>query len=313
MTNWSLAPRAIWGGGRKGVMLAFGDGLASVQGEVVDYVSRTSVDAAAPGPDDAIYITRGPHVLRFGAELHGEPDDVTAVFGVPSHAGRVLRGPCGEVFVEGCARHRRLNGTYTQQAPTEDGAIPLPMAADLYGNRWSLLAHASGTQVLVLPANAPEMWQVAHLESGQWDHLVVDCDGFLWIAGPVGARCFWPRDDHGKGWQTPDGPAAHGAVTALGSSPDGHALLALATGDLLQLDIDVTGKTLQQRLAQLPAAARCLHTDEEGTIWAATDDGLYRQPPPAPTWHAQWRQQPGRLPGGGNHDIFSVPWQGQLY
>ncbi|HCL27159.1 MAG TPA: hypothetical protein DIC52_01825, partial [Candidatus Latescibacteria bacterium] len=40
---------------------------------------------------------------------------------------------------------------------------------------------------------------------------------------------------------------------------------------------------------------------------------LYRQPPLEGSWHVDWEAQPGRLPGGGNHDIFSVPWQGRLY
>ncbi|MDA0338197.1 MAG: hypothetical protein O2782_23755, partial [bacterium] len=285
-----------------------------VSGDGVEYIAETRIDDAAPGPDGAIYATQETQVLRFDLFDNGPPEDVTVDFGgAPQGQGRVIRGPGGEIFVEGCRRYRQLKGTFAEQPAATDGTIPLPLAADLYGNRWSLVAHDGRSELLVLAASAPATWQVVPMEDGLWEHLVVDCDGFLWIAGPKGVRCFWPRDDHGKGWQTPTGAAGSDAIHTLGLSPDGRVLVPLGSGELVQLDIDATGRTIQQSLGQLASLVRCLHTDAEGTIWAAGADGLYRQPAPAPTWHLDWEQQPGRLPGGGNHDIFAVPWQGRLF
>ena len=315
VTGWTTSPNAIWGNGEKGLLLAFDDGLARLSGNGLEYITETRIDHAAPGPDDAIYATQGVRVLRFGrSDDNGAPQDVTADFGgAPQGDARVIRGSGGEIFVGGCPRHRCLNGTFADQPVAADGTVLLPLAVDLYGNRWSLVTTGGATQLLVLPANVPQTWQVVPLEAGLWEHLVVDCDGFVWIAGPTGVRCLWPRDDHEKGWQTPAGSAASAVATALGLSPDGRVLVPLANGELIQLDIDATGRTIQRTLAQVSTTARCLHTDTDGTIWAAGDDGLYRQPAPQPTWHVDWEQQPGRLPGGGNHDIFSVPWQGRLY
>jgi N-acetylneuraminic acid mutarotase len=40
---------------------------------------------------------------------------------------------------------------------------------------------------------------------------------------------------------------------------------------------------------------------------------LYRYAPAADAWQRTWVEARGRLPGGGNHDIFATPCQGRLY
>lgn len=102
---------------------------------------------------------------------------------------------------------------------------------------------------------------------------------------------------------------------AFGRSPQDHALVALATGELLELDIDAIGGTIKRVIGETAEPVHCLHTDTQGTIWITCDDGLYRLPASkslqAP--HKVWEQKPGRLPGGGNHDIFAVSCEGRLF
>jgi N-acetylneuraminic acid mutarotase len=99
---------------------------------------------------------------------------------------------------------------------------------------------------------------------------------------------------------------------ALGRSPQDHAL---ATGELLELDIDAIGGTIERVLGETAEPVHCLHTDTQGTIWITCDDGLYRLPASKSmqALHKVWEQKPGRLPGGGNHDIFSVSCEGRLF
>jgi N-acetylneuraminic acid mutarotase len=91
------------------------------------------------------------------------------------------------------------------------------------------------------------------------------------------------------------------------------ALAALDSGDLIELDIDAAGQTLAKTLGQVPTAARLVFADPQGTLWIALDDGLYCDTSHATDVHKNWQLLPGRLPGGGNHDIFSVALQDRLY
>jgi len=162
VTGWTTSPNAIWGNGEKGLLLAFDDGLARLSGNGLEYITETRIDHAAPGPDDAIYATQGVRVLRFGrSDDNGAPQDVTADFGgAPQGDARVIRGSGGEIFVGGCPRHRCLNGTFADQPVAADGTVLLPLAVDLYGNRWSLVTTGGATQLLVLPANVPQTWRL---------------------------------------------------------------------------------------------------------------------------------------------------------
>ena len=169
-----------------------------------------------------------------------------------------------------------------------------------------------GRQLFVVPTDAPAAWQVAWLESGQWEHLVADTVGYIWLAGPDGRRRFCPRQA-AAGWQAITDDLPDSAVTALGLSPDGLAVAAFADGQLLELDTSAAGETSTRPLGTVPGAGRSVHTGRDGAIWVATDDGLYRRQAPVDAWQSTWEQKRGRLPGGGNHDIFASECQGRLY
>jgi N-acetylneuraminic acid mutarotase len=217
-----------------------------------------------------------------------------------------------ESLPDGGRSYRQLVGGSTV-FPASSSGLPLrPLAADLFGNFWSLETGLTGTDLRVLPADAPDRWRPIPLEQGTWAHLVVDHLGFVWVAGPAGCRRFSPREPNGV-FQTPVGAAGASMITALGLSPAGLAVAALDSGDLIELDIDATGQTLAKTLGHVPSATRLVHTDPQGTVWIALDDGLYCDTSHADDRHQHWEIQPGRLPGGGNHDIFSVALQDRLY
>ena len=310
------------------LVLAFADGLALLRGGALEFLDHGPVDGAALGPDGAIYCTRGARILRFEVAPGSAPRDVTASFaGTPEGQRQVTCTPDGALWVEGCASHRRLDGTFCSSPSIAEGPAPVPLALDVYGNQWSLADSTPGQRVLVLPANAPDVWQSAWLPDGPWEHLLADAVGYVWVIGPHSRRRFCPRHME-VGWENvaADLPASEmqrgacpapgetpAAVTAAGYSPDELAAVGCASGELLELDTAVDGSLVVRSLAVLPGPVRCLHTDPSGAIWAATDDGLYRREPDDDAWQNHWQRQPGRLPGGGNHDIFSAVCGDRLY
>ena len=298
----------------KGLVLAFSAGLAVLEDGKLDFLAPTSIDAAARGPDGRLYCTRGEQILCFDLEHGGGPEDITAAFaGPPRGSGQVVCTPDGNLWVEGCGKYRRLDGTFEAAPECPFAAwVPLPCAQDIYGNFWSLAEGDCGRQVLVLPANAPAQWQVAGLEAGQWDYLLTDSVGFIWVAGPAGWRRFCPRQAE-AGWQVLRDNLPQSAVTATGLSPADLALVACASGAVLELDANAAGAVLLHSLATLPKAAHCVHTDRHGAIWTATEDALYYREAAADAWQRSWEKKRGRLPGGGNHDIFSAPLKDKLY
>ena len=295
------------------LILAFADGLALLSGEALSFIDRGIIDAAARGPDGRIFCTRGEKILCFDVDRGGEPEEVTGSFaGTPEGRLQIVCTPDGDIWVEGCATRRRLNGTH-QATPGFHGAVPpVPRALDVYGNLWSLTDSASGRQVLVLPANAPDTWQVAWLVAGPWEHLLADGVGYVWVCGQDGWRRFCPRHME-AGWKGVGAGLPAGAVTAAGYSPDELVMAAYDTGELVELDTNSVGELLVRPLATLPDRAHCVHTDRHGAIWMATGDGLYRREAARDAWQHTWHQKRGRLPGGGNHDIFSVPCRDRLY
>ena len=293
--------------------LAFSTGLAVIQDGALDVVVQGAIDSAARGPDGHYYCTRADQILRCDLERGGEPLDLSAAFaGRPQGKRQIVCTPDGDIWVEGCTTRRHLNGTFLATPPAPATAAPAPCTADIYGNLWALSDGELGRQVLVLPANAPQQWQAAWLQAGQWDYLLADSVGFVWVAGPGGWRRFCPRRME-AGWQTLDDNLLPGAVTAVGFSPDDRILAAFDSGELVELDTNAGGELLPRSLATLPGAGRCVYTAQDGAIWAATDDGLYRKEAEADAWQRTWEKKRGRLPGGGNHDIFAAPCRDKLY
>jgi hypothetical protein len=292
-----------------------------------DWVMDGALDAVARGPDGVFYGTNGSTVQSVDVDGGGKAQDVTAAFsgrpcgrssGKSSGHQQIICTPDGELWVEGCGAFRRPGGTFAS-VPSRPvpGSSPVPLASDIYGNRWSLIGADDQRQVLVLSANMANAWQQTFLPAGKWKFLVADSVGFVWVGGQQvggeqGWRVFCPRNSE-AGWQTVVAGLPSGQVTATGHSPNELVMAAYDTGEIVELDTDKLGNLLVRPLATLEDTPRCVLTDRHGAIWATTEDGLFRQAPAADAWQRIWDRQRGRLPGGGNHDVFAASSRGRLY
>lgn len=151
-------------------------GIDVVRGASCTRLLDAPVDAAARGPDNAIYYTNGEAIACLALDEQA-PTDLSAQFaGTPQGRRGIRCAPDGEIWVEGCANRRRVDGTFAANPPAPTGMdlLPVPHAWDMAGNRWCLCAGPRGTQALVLPANAQTRWQPGWLPPGRWTWLIAD-------------------------------------------------------------------------------------------------------------------------------------------
>lgn len=298
------APRAMFAHGQDELVLVFAQGLARVRSGL-EWLLRGEVGGAGRDARGALYCTLGTRVLRLEQGKAAEPEDLSAAFGgVPGGARRVSCTPEGDLWVEGCAKRRRLDGSFAE-VPPGPAPSPAPLAVDLHANLWSLTAAG---QVAVLPVDAPGAWQLLPAEGGPWQWLVADHVGCVWVSGGAGLRRLDPHHP-ARGWQVVELPA--GPPTALGLSPDELVLAGTATGEVFEVDLSAQGEVRARLLARASGLVQALHTDGRGAIWAATAEELYRRGPAGDAWQHIWEKL-GRLPGS-NHDIFAASLQGALY
>ena len=303
-----------------GTLYFVSDGRLVVYRDRVHELDEGPIGGAAIGVDGSIYYTRDDRVLRASREGTWKPEDVTEDFGVPAGAGRVVRGADGRLWVEGASRVRIADGT-VEPVPEYSGAnaLPIPSTRDLFANYWTLAGKGSQTELLVLPANAPEAWQQvpfpADSKPEEWSLVLGDDSGRVWIGGTGGLQQLNPHvpDD---GWlEIPGAPDLHRAApTALALSPEGMAMIGAESGQVIEVNMsaaaDVSLKVLSAGAA-IEGPAQAMVTDGDGNVWVASGRGLYRIEARVWAWQKQW-QALGRLPGG-NHDIFAAVLDGKLY
>ncbi|MEE3336177.1 MAG: hypothetical protein VX255_07270 [Candidatus Latescibacterota bacterium] len=305
------------------LVIALHKGLAQYVDGTLDMIDEGAIHSSARGPDGRYYCTRSGRVLCFDIAPNGAGDmsdanalsaqDITASFAGTVHGDEtIVCTPDGALWVEGCTTALSVDGAYTVNPATPVTPAPVPHALDIYGNRWSLTGGAGHRQPLVLPANAPDAWQLAWLPAGDWQFLFADSVGYVWVIGNAGIRRFCPRHME-RGWQIVSDNLPGGTVTAVGLSPNELLMTAFSTGEIYELDTSADNELVTRPLATAPAAPVALLTDRRGNIWAGTADGLHQEPAGADAWQHSWERKRGRLPGGGNHDIFSVECQGKLY
>ncbi|MBM3278421.1 MAG: hypothetical protein FJY95_10125 [Candidatus Handelsmanbacteria bacterium] len=306
-------PLALFELDSRRLVAALSEGLALLDQGVLTYLDRDAIDGVAHAPDGSCYWTCGDRIFRLEPGAAG-PEEVTARFaGRPQGQRQVSCTGDGDLWVEGCATRRQPSGQFVSNpaAPTVPWS-PAACLVDIYGNYWSLVETERGAQVLVAPANVPGEWQVAGPGAGEWRWLAADNAGYLWLAGAGGWRRFCPRQPE-AGWQDLSADLPRCEVTAVGRSPDDLVMAAFADGSVVELDATAAGATVVRPLGSLPVPARCLLADRSGALWAGTDAELYRRAPAPDAWQHTWQAPRGRLPGGGNHDIFAAPCQGRLY
>lgn len=290
--------------------LALTDGVIPLDSPRTTYVVRHETHSAARAPDGSFYLGVGSRVLRALPD-GSDPVDVTAQFGVAAESARVMSLRDGEIWVAGASRRLQVDGTFAPvpAAPLEMSS-PLPVEIDLHGNRWGLAATAAGEQVMVCPANEPQAWQYAGLPAGRWTHVLADRFGFVWVAGEDGWRRLRPVAWE-EGWDIVgvDVPPA----TCLALSPRGTVLAGTADGGVLELQTEASGALRTQELGSLSAPVRAVFSADDGSVWAATENQVHRLDAAEDAWQRTWRQMPGHMPGGGNHDVFAAQVQDRVY
>lgn len=302
VTDLSSSPLCLFERQEGRVVLVTPDGAADVGPHDRPTLVEGPLDAAVGLPDGGLLVCRGASLLRCSGDT--EVDCTAAFRVVPPESPALVCTAEGEIWVSGASRRLRLDGSYapTPTSPLE-GPAPVPATTDLHGNHWTLAGPASSREVLVCPANTPDAWQFAGLPAGDWEFLLADRHGFVWVAGAGGWRRLRPVERE-RGWA--DVSAALAPPTAVALSPRGSLLAGLATGEVLEADTTADGEVAPRRVGQLPGAVRALQSTGDGAMWAATDDRLYRREAEADAWQRTWSQRPGRLPGGGNHDVFAA-------
>lgn len=313
--------------GRLYVVLRGGErpGLFAVVGKELQALVEGDLGGAAAGRDRGIYFTLGKGVFFLDPDHTTTPrKDLTASFGgSPRGARWVSCMRDGSVWVEGCPKLRTANGAFREAPPCPlPGPSPVPVADDQFGNGWGLF-HIAGDpnqgRIVLLPADDRSSWktleQPIDRDSGQWQFVVADEAGFVWVAGEEGILRLDPRKPE-LGWiefQT-EGEAPLGKVTALSLSPSGRVLAGFATGGLYELDVTSKDKFLVSEFEDetlKSAAVQAVHTDRGGSIRALIRGRMFRIPPCPEAWQKSWDSL-ARLPAG-NHDIVGVEYQGKFY
>jgi len=193
--------------------------------------------------------------------------------------------------------------------------FPGQMTRDQHVNGWRLARdpqNPTTSRIEVRPAGTAT-WRTPldpeAVPADEYQTLVADEVGYVWISKPKSVLCLDPRKPKDAWTWTAQQP-----VTALGLSPSGRALAGLANGELHELGRGPKGSGIFQpyTVRQLPAKPiRAIHTDGEGSVWVVVEKAVYRAAPPADAWQRHWRSL-ARRPVG-NHDIFSGQLDGKLF
>ena len=306
---------------RDGALYLVVDGrLMTLRDSVLSELDGGDVGGAAIGADGSLYYTRGSRVIRGSGVGDWQAEDVTDGFGIPAGARRVTRTPDGRVWVEGASRSLGPDGT-SEAVPGYAGpnAAPIPLTRDLFANYWTITGRGPQTELLVLAANAPGAWRVVPLPvdsaAGEWNQVLADDNGMVWIGGPGGLRQLNPKAPD-AGWKAlPGAPGLQlAASSALALSPNGQAMAGLVSGQVIEIDLGAEDNMSIKVLSEAVVAegpVQTLVSDGDGHAWVVAGHTLYRVAAGKRAWQKQWRAL-GRLPGG-NHDIFATVLDGMLY
>ena len=302
-------------GGSQGCLLVW-------DGKTFRERARGNVGGVGVARDASIWYTLRRRIKTLGHCESSAAVDQTAVFGGKVGDGSpVFAGRLGDVWVEGCPKVRAMDGTFvpSPRCPVR-GPSPVPGVEDRYGNRWGLVrvnGKGQETHVVVLSAGRPDEWKVLGaddgFQAGQWELLITDEFGFIWIGGSQGVTRFDPRQV-GRGWNPfSKEHLVKRTVTAFGIAPHGSVLAGFADGSVLELGVR-DDKEWSNRIEVQQAAdtvVRAVHTDKTGAVWVVAGGAIYRNEPAPDAWQRDWKPM-ASMPLA-NHDICGAILNGKLY
>jgi len=194
---------------------------------------------------------------------------------------------------------------------------PIPQTTDPFGNMWGLIVtdEKDNMAIAVLSPDKPDHWNVFNKSKGfpvgKWNVVVADIFGFIWVSGTDGLCYFDPRIPE-NGWHSfPSIQQYSGGEVALMSvSAMGHALVALKTGEIFEVDGNSADRPLIRSVntSGLPKSKiDGLYSDRFGRIWVVSQNNLFRQDKLIQDWLSLTSMP------YASHDVFGVECKGKIY
>jgi len=284
------------------------------RGEVRQFIAG-SVSGVSGSRDSKLFVASGSRILQVDLNDGWRVADVSELFGCSGRGNNAVSGTRdGSVWISGCASFRESRQGFQPQ-PQGLGGEALALAYDLYDNHWALL-ELEGPIVAVRSASTPERWRAVDSQpQGVYGRfLAIDTRGFVWVSDASSVRRMDPHTPE-DGWHTPIGSADWKAgITAMTRShDDGDVLFGFDNGQLLEVKADST-HVLSSRTLVAPGVTGSIdliHVDSLGNTWFASGLQIHRLEAPAEAWQHSWAEATPLA--GGNHDIFTVELDNQLY
>ena len=95
------------------LIIALSDGFARLGDGQLNYVKHAAPEATTLGPNRRIYWTEAGRIYEMDPTADGPTNDLTQLFaGSPQGQQQIACMPDGDIWVEGCATRRRLDGAF---------------------------------------------------------------------------------------------------------------------------------------------------------------------------------------------------------
>ena len=300
--------------------------IGLIKDQTVEPLVEGFIADAERGADGSIWYIDKKKIGSVGFSQKASDQDITSLF--------FKDNSLKELTISGNALfHRdRLGGIWLANAPFHAGAgmkslknpvldgmsgvSPLPLTTDPFGNMWALIPVGAGMQAAgYVTTKEPNRWNILDKSKGfpvdNWNTIVSDFEGIIWVSGKAGLCYFDPRLID-KGWHRfPVKEQLRGGdVSVLTLSSTGNPLIALSNGEIFEVTINANDSALVWKINTdgLPVSVvNALYTDRAGRIWVVADNRLYRQDKQPSDW-----QSLTSMPYG-NHDLSGVEFKGKIY
>lgn len=301
--------------------------IGSIKGTIIETLVKGFISDAALGPDGNIWYLGKNSIKSVSSSKTTSDKDFLPLFfkdkkpDILTESGEphLYRDRAGSIWLLNAPSRigADMQGISNPNSGLNTTKHPLPQATDPFGNMWGLITtdDMGKKAIAVLPSRESEKWTVYDekdgFPAGQWNSVIADIEGIIWVSGNSGLCSFNPRNPK-RGWLTypSDSEYPGGAVSFMTLSPTGHALTALQTGEIYELNTDSKEAPVINRIningiPKYPLSG--LYTDKAGRIMVVVKNKLYRQDKEEAAW------QPLTPMPYGNHDLFGVELNGKIY
>lgn len=287
---------------------------------------RGYIADAEKGPDGAIWYV-GKRQVGSVDYLKSVKSDLTSLFFEEegarkfSYSGNrlIFRDRMGSIWINGapCRAAAGMKSLDNPVSESTDVKFPLPQTTDVFGNLWSLVPAVDNGNIAagVLPAKVSDNWIIMDrskgFPEGNWDQIIANAEGIIWVSGHSGLYFFDPRKTE-AGWKR--FPLKENLqsenVSVLTLSESGRTLIALNNAGIFEVDINASDSATIIAVSKkgLPSSQiTALYCDRAGRIWVVADNKIFRQDKEPSDWRSLTS-----LPYG-NHDLSGVVYKNKIY